>query len=143
MSEKKKEYDNGELSVVWKPHICIHSGNCVKGLPGVFKPKEKPWIKIDEASTEELMETIDRCPSGALSYYNTAEGPESQKANETDRVQVKLIPNGPVELRGALRIQTPDGDFRDRDKSTFLCRCGASENKPYCDGSHNKVEFKA
>lgn len=143
MPEKKINYDNGELTVVWKPETCIHSGNCVRGLPNVFKPKEKPWVKVDAASTEELMETIDKCPSGALSYYKTAEGPKDESTNETDRVQVKLIPNGPVELRGAVRVQTSDGGFSDRDKSTFLCRCGASDSKPYCDGTHNKIDFKA
>ena len=65
---EEKEYSNGELTVVWKPDVCIHSGNCVKGLPEVFKPGERPWVKVDKASSEELRKTIDTCPSGALSY---------------------------------------------------------------------------
>lgn len=64
----KKEYSNGELTVVWKPELCQHAGVCVKMLPKVYKPKEKPWITPEEATTEELKNQIDKCPSGALSY---------------------------------------------------------------------------
>ena len=63
------EYTNGELTIVWKPKKCIHSGNCVRGLPQVFDPRARPWIKIENASTEELAEAVARCPSGALSCY--------------------------------------------------------------------------
>jgi len=65
---KTHEYTNGEITVVWQPEICIHSANCVKNLPTVFKPKEKPWIRVENASSEEIMNAIDKCPSGALSY---------------------------------------------------------------------------
>jgi uncharacterized Fe-S cluster protein YjdI len=65
----KKEYTNGEVTIVWQSGKCIHSGNCVRNSPDVFKPKEKPWIKIDASSTEKIIETINKCPSGALSFY--------------------------------------------------------------------------
>jgi uncharacterized Fe-S cluster protein YjdI len=64
----KLEYSNGEITVVWQPGLCIHSGNCVKGLPGVFKPKERPWIKVHEAPSDAIAEQVGRCPSGALSF---------------------------------------------------------------------------
>ncbi|WP_340199053.1 (4Fe-4S)-binding protein [Ascidiimonas sp. W6] len=64
-----KEYDNGEITVVWNPSICTHSGNCVKGSPKVFKPKEKPWIKMEAETSKSIMKTINTCPSGALSFY--------------------------------------------------------------------------
>jgi uncharacterized Fe-S cluster protein YjdI len=67
--EIKKEYSNGELTVVWKPGKCQHAGICVKRLPKVYLPREKPWIKPENATTEELKAQIDQCPSGALSYY--------------------------------------------------------------------------
>lgn len=63
-----KEYSNGELTVVWKPAKCIHAAECVKALPEVYNPKEKPWIKAENASTQALKEQIAKCPSGALSY---------------------------------------------------------------------------
>ena len=71
MDEKEivKEYSNGELTVVWKANKCIHSGICVKSLPNVYHPKEKPWIKPELASTQELKARINKCPSGALSFY--------------------------------------------------------------------------
>ena len=65
----KKEYTNGEVTVVWQSGKCIHSGNCVRNNPDVFQPKEKPWIKIDASSTEKIIETVQKCPSGALSFY--------------------------------------------------------------------------
>lgn len=64
----KKEYSNGELTIIWKPDLCIHSGICVKTLPDVYNTKERPWIKIENATTQELISQIDKCPSGALSY---------------------------------------------------------------------------
>lgn len=64
----KKEYTNGEITIVWQSGKCIHSGNCVRNNPDVFKPKEKPWINIDASSTEKIIETINKCPSGALSF---------------------------------------------------------------------------
>ncbi len=62
-----KEYTNGEITIVWQSGKCIHSGNCVKNLPAVFHPKEQPWIKIDNASTQEIISAVEKCPSGALS----------------------------------------------------------------------------
>ncbi len=64
-----KEYTNGEITIVWKASKCIHSGNCVKGSPDVFQPKTKPWVKPNASPTEQIIKTIDTCPSGALSYY--------------------------------------------------------------------------
>ena len=64
-----KEYTNSEITVVWKPSKCVHSGVCVKTLPQVYDPKGKPWIKPENASTEELKSQILKCPSGALTFY--------------------------------------------------------------------------
>jgi uncharacterized Fe-S cluster protein YjdI len=63
-----KKYSNADLTIVWKPGLCIHSGVCVRTLPKVYNPKEKPWIKIENAATEEIKAQIAKCPSGALSY---------------------------------------------------------------------------
>ena len=67
--EKKIEYSNEDITIVWKPTVCIHAAKCVGALPAVYKPKEKPWINIENASTAELITQIGTCPSGALSYY--------------------------------------------------------------------------
>lgn len=68
MSQKTFKYSNGEVTIVWKPELCIHSGNCVRGLPEVFKPREKPWINATGASTEKIIDQVGKCPSGALSF---------------------------------------------------------------------------
>lgn len=65
---KKIEYTNGELTIIWQPELCQHAGICVKTLPGVYKPKERPWIQIENATTAELIAQINQCPSGALTY---------------------------------------------------------------------------
>ncbi|MCB0649549.1 MAG: (4Fe-4S)-binding protein [Saprospiraceae bacterium] len=62
-----KEYSNGEITVVWQSGKCIHSGNCVRNLPEVFKPKEQPWVKVDAADSEAIINAVAKCPSGALS----------------------------------------------------------------------------
>jgi uncharacterized Fe-S cluster protein YjdI len=66
--EIRKEYSNGEITIVWQPALCTHAGVCWRMLPEVYKPKERPWVRPQYATTEQLREQIDRCPSGALSY---------------------------------------------------------------------------
>lgn len=69
-----KEYSNGEITVVWQSGKCSHSANCVRNLSAVFQPGSQPWIKIDNASSEEIIATVNKCPSGALSI-KTVENP--------------------------------------------------------------------
>jgi len=64
-----KEYSNGDLTIVWKPKKCTHAAICVKTLPKVYNPNAKPWLSIENASTEELKRQISKCPSGALSCF--------------------------------------------------------------------------
>jgi uncharacterized Fe-S cluster protein YjdI len=64
---ERKEYSNGEVTIVWQPKLCIHSGVCVKTLPKVYNPSERPWIKPENATTQELISQVAKCPSGALS----------------------------------------------------------------------------
>jgi uncharacterized Fe-S cluster protein YjdI len=75
MEEKKapaheivKTYTKDNLRIIWKPQMCAHAGICVRTLPNVYKPEEKPWVQPESATVEQLMAQIDRCPSGALSY---------------------------------------------------------------------------
>lgn len=62
-----KEYSNGEITILWKPEKCTHSGICVKALPQVYNPKERPWIKPENADSEAIIKQVALCPSGALS----------------------------------------------------------------------------
>jgi len=67
-----REYSNGELTIVWEPKLCTHAGKCVQALPEVYNPQERPWIKAEKGSTEDLKAQISQCPSKALSYYMNA-----------------------------------------------------------------------
>ena len=67
----KKEYTLGDLTVVWQPHLCIHSAICFRSLPAVFKPRERPWIQLQEGVTQDIKDTVNACPSGALSLKHT------------------------------------------------------------------------
>ena len=72
MKEITKEYSNGEITIVWKPQVCIHSTICWRGaagLPEVFNPAERPWINMEGADTESITEQVKKCPSGALSFF--------------------------------------------------------------------------
>jgi uncharacterized Fe-S cluster protein YjdI len=66
-----KEYSNDQVTIIWQNSLCIHCGNCVKNLPSVFKPKQSPWINIDNDTTNEIINAVKKCPSGALSYRLT------------------------------------------------------------------------
>jgi len=78
--QKTFNYSNGEVTIVWKPDLCIHSGNCFRGLPQVFKPREKPWITPEGSTTEKIIEQVRKCPSGALNYFENK--PEENKAED-------------------------------------------------------------
>lgn len=143
MKDITKEYTNGEITIVWKPAICAHSTICWKGESGlseVFDPEKRPWIDPEGASSERIMAQIDKCPSGALSYYRNDEVNKPQDIQGDTRVEVS--PNGPILFYGNLTIKHTDGTEEKKHKVTALCRCGASQNKPFCDGSHVKVSFQ-
>ena len=138
-SNLKKEYSNGEITVVWQPAKCIHSEICVKTLPKVYDPKAKPWINVDNATTEELKAQIMKCPSGALTYYMNGEENQEEESLET---KVEVLENGPLLVYGTLKVTDKDGNTETKNKTTAFCRCGKSDNKPYCDGTHVKVDFR-
>ena len=141
MKDITKNYTNGEVTVVWKPAICIHSEKCYKGLPEVFDPNRKPWIDPEARSTEKIVEQIKKCPSGALSYYMNEDKDKYEENMESDNL-VETIKNGPLMVYGNITVKNHSGKEEKKSKTTAFCRCGASNNKPYCDGSHAKVNFE-
>ncbi|VAW20902.1 hypothetical protein MNBD_BACTEROID01-1584 [hydrothermal vent metagenome] len=136
--EKIKEYTNGEITILWEPAKCIHAGECVKALPKVYDPKAKPWIKIENATTDELKSQINKCPSAALSYK---ENKSEDSKITTYETKIEVLENGPLLIYGTLKITDKNGNQEQKNKTTAFCRCGASENKPYCDGAHTKINF--
>jgi putative redox protein len=71
--EKQHEYANGEITVAWKPEVCKHAGRCVTQLPQVFDLKNKPWIDPKGADTAAIIDQVDKCPTGALSYFHNVD----------------------------------------------------------------------
>lgn len=144
MFVKQKEYSNGDITIIWKPSLCIHSGNCVRGLPGVFNPNERPWIKVDNADSPHLIETVENCPSGALSWKRVQSGKFDDQVDAAVARQTKInvMKNGPILIEGEFTMTDSAGNKLDNKKQIALCRCGASANKPFCDGSHKKIEFE-
>jgi uncharacterized Fe-S cluster protein YjdI len=69
MSESEKTYTNGEITVIWKPGVCIHSAKCVQGLGEVFNVHARPWINMQGSGTNRIINQVEQCPSGALRYF--------------------------------------------------------------------------
>lgn len=135
-----REYRNDDIVVYWQPQFCIHSRRCIQGLPQVFNAQRRPWVEIDAAIADEIAATVLECPSGALSFARFDGGPQEEAPDETT---ITPRPNGPLAVRGALRIVAADGTLIREATRVTLCRCGQSENKPFCDGSHRRVGFRA
>lgn len=132
-----KEYSNSDITVLWKPAMCIHSKLCWKGLQAVFDPKKRPWINMQGATTEAIMAQVKKCPSGALSLKEMP----GRTIGQTENVVVTVLKNGPLMVKGRLVITDDEGNEEVREKNTAFCRCGASENKPFCDGTHRNIAF--
>jgi uncharacterized Fe-S cluster protein YjdI len=137
-----KQYSNGEVTVKWQPHLCVHSTVCFRGLPGVFDPSKRPWVDANGASTRDIIEQVDLCPSGALSYFlNEPEKFEIKENISTPVVRIDIMPGGPMILRGECNIRYADGTEGITGNVSSFCRCGNSVKKPFCDGSHYDIGF--
>jgi uncharacterized Fe-S cluster protein YjdI len=147
-----KHYSNGEVTVVWQPALCIHSKKCWRGLPAVFDFQRRPWVDPTAASSAAIMEQIETCPSGALSYFRNADRAAEPatpaitddvratvaETTPADLVRVEVSPGGPLLVHGPVLVRAADGQETLHPR-TALCRCGQSANKPYCDGSHRHL----
>lgn len=145
MQDITKNYSNGEVTVVWKPVRCTHSTICWRsatGLPEVFHPKTRPWITPEASDTGRIVEQVKKCPSGALSFFMNGEAPQQPDADApSGEIIAEIMQNGPLLVYGNINVKAPDGTETRRSKVTAFCRCGASANKPFCDGSHVKTGF--
>jgi len=143
------KYTNNEVTVVWKPDTCIHSCICWTELKEVFDPTKRPWINMNGGITEKIIEQVRKCPSGALSYFMNEEthlpdmNSQSSVIGETAQiVNIQIKPNGPILITTDCHIIHSNGEEEIKKGTTALCRCGASANKPYCDGAHKKINFQ-
>ena len=131
-----KRYTKGTLTVLWQPEKCIHSGHCVRGLPAVFNGKKQPWITLAGGSATEIIAQVKACPSHALAI----EQPVDDEGPATSTAAVRA--DGPLLVTGRLTLTKADGTTVQHEGTTAFCRCGASANKPFCDGSHQRIGFK-
>jgi uncharacterized Fe-S cluster protein YjdI/CDGSH-type Zn-finger protein len=136
----KKEYANDDIVVVWEPAFCIHVANCLAGLPDVFDASRRPWVEPDLASADEIADVVMTCPTGALHFRRLDGGPEEPEPAETT---IDVRPNGPIFVRGKVRIEDASGHLIREDTRVALCRCGGSSNKPFCDGTHRVIGFRS
>jgi len=125
-----------KIEIEFAGRRCIHSRFCVTWAPRVFLANVKgPWIHPDAMAVEPLIEVAHACPSGAIRYRRLDGGPQ-ETAPPVNLASVREA--GPYAFRGQLQIDGAAAGFR-----ATLCRCGASQNKPYCDGSHHEIGFNA
>ncbi|VAW79027.1 hypothetical protein MNBD_GAMMA14-275 [hydrothermal vent metagenome] len=133
---KKDEYKGTEVTIYFDAKKCIHAGVCVLTLPKVFKVNAKgPWIVPDNADAEDVAALAHNCPSGAITYKrhdkNKPELPPVINA-------IKVLENGPLAFLADIEMDGSESLIR-----ATLCRCGASRNKPFCDGRHAEADFTA
>ncbi len=126
----KKEYSNDDVTVVWQSRLCIHSAKCVDGLGKVFDPNRKPWIDVSQATSEAIVEQVNKCPSGALSIKE-----QTTTSMKTESVKVQLMSGGPLIIKGLCEVLDEEGNKQTKESVAF-CRCTKSGNFPFCDGSH-------
>ncbi len=125
-----------DLTLLYEGKKCIHSRFCVTGAPQVFLANVKgPWIHPDAMEVERLVEIAHACPSGAI-RYRRKDGRHDETPPPVNLIAIRE--SGPYAVRGDMRLDGQAGNFR-----ATLCRCGASKNKPYCDGSHQATGFTA
>jgi uncharacterized Fe-S cluster protein YjdI len=131
------DYPGEAVTVHYNRLMCAASERCWRNLPEAFRYGKKPWIVPDGADTHRVVEVVRRCPSGALRYtFRGHLGPR-----HVHKPSIRIIQNGPYEVRG-VHLNTSEWNAGASKMHYTLCRCGASKNKPFCDGSHWKAGFK-
>lgn len=132
----KESYHGKEITINFDGSKCIHSRNCVLKEPEVFKANTPgDWIQPDNAPAHALIALAHNCPSGAITYEMT-NGLNNEVPPQVNTIHVRE--NGPYAVAADLTIDRAEPTTR-----ATLCRCGLSENKPYCDGSHATGGFIA
>jgi CDGSH-type Zn-finger protein len=136
--DERIEYAGKRITIHDNRGICAHAGHCTDNLASVFKLDHEPWIDPDGATLEDIVATIKKCPSGALSY--TIEDVEHRDQDRPPRVTVTK--DGPYAVTGGIELaEQPRGEGASLEHYT-LCRCGGSKNKPFCDGTHWHIGFR-
>lgn len=141
IKDKRRDYPGKEITVHDNRKICSHAAECVINLSSVFKLGSRPWINPDASKMNDIIDVVRRCPSGALSY--SIDGVEYRDPEEQRNPTVTVLKNGPYHITGGIELIGENiqfGEGASKEHYT-LCRCGASENKPFCDGAHKSSNF--
>ena len=152
MTQRLQVYETDQVRVAFDPKVCVHSGTCLKRLPAVFDTSHRDWIDPSKASSQEVMQAVAACPSGALraslvtSVHRVLPDvplPHPVATATATPVCVTVRPNGSLLVEGPFRVVDPDGNVIREGEKCGLCRCGHSKNKPFCDGSHKVQGWKS
>ncbi len=166
MRDNNRNYLNKDIEVFWKPEKCVHASTCYQELIEVFNPSRRPWVNMDGAPTEKIIEVVNKCPTEALmwrwldekknklvtaedtnhikiknpeTYHKLLDKPEHKKAAKP--LNVRIMRDGPVVVEGEFRLITSDGKELKTGTFASFCRCGQSNSMPFCDGMHRKTGF--
>jgi uncharacterized Fe-S cluster protein YjdI len=136
----ERVYATERIEVTWDPSRCTHVGRCFHTLPDVFDPRARPWVRPEAADPDTLAEVVMSCPTGALGFRRLDGGPQEEEL-VGDGMRVRARPDGPLEIRGRTRLVDAHR-HETQETRAWLCRCGASEHKPFCDNSHLRADFR-
>lgn len=138
MGKRAHTYEGESIRVTWDARRCIHAGECTHRLPATFDASRRPWVDPDAAAVDSVAEVVQHCPTGALQFQRLDGGaPEPTPPTNT----VDVAADGPLYVRGDVRLVTAEGEEVLRDRRVALCRCGISRHKPFCDDSHRQIGF--
>jgi CDGSH-type Zn-finger protein/uncharacterized Fe-S cluster protein YjdI len=132
-------YPGQHADVTWDERLCIHIGECGRAKGDLFVAKRQPWCQPDLVPVADVVDVIERCPSGALAY-DVKDGATRERPVPGNTIEVSY--NGPLFARGELAIEGAAADMPGVRFRAALCRCGLSKNKPFCDNSHETAGFK-
>jgi len=135
----KRTYENDGIRVSWDSSLCIHTAKCIKLGEGTFDPSRRPWVDLSQATVDAIAMAVGECPTGALRYERLDGGPQELTPNETTIVP---FPNGPLMVRGEVQLRDRNGNLFSAAPRMSLCRCGNSQNQPFCDLSHRDSGFR-
>ena len=135
--DKRDTYAGEKITIHDNRAVCAHAGICTAQANAVWKQKSEPWIDANGDTVEKIIDVVNKCPSGALSY--SIDGKEVRA--EAGDCSVFIAPNGPYAVRGDVELKGVTIGEGALDSQIALCRCGDSKNKPFCDGSHWYKKF--
>ena len=136
-ADRLVSYRGAKVTIHDNRGICAHAGFCTDRLASVFRMGQEPWIDADGAAVEEIIAAVERCPSGAITC--TVEDNLHQPAAGSP--EIRVVKNGPYRVGAVALNGHAFGEGVTQGRYT-LCRCGASKNKPFCDGSHWDIDFR-